>query len=274
MRIEQAHISPVSHQHFRDEFLERWNLREYDNPEEPAVFYGLYPDWDGETQSEKDTSYDIEIYNDHNGVKVLLCGGVEYTRGIFNKIDKENLNLIVVDDWEVESCKTLKLPYKHLKVPYFDFDRYLPTKLGDKIYSHIPLREISRQYHENGQLVTKFEEIFQYEKLMKLFGEDMFCFPKEWTDTSKMLPYFNQSFVNIKPHKVRGYVTSWKLGCMGRNTITVNTEGAPNFLHYKSDDDLLRLVDEESKKIGTIQENKLLEYFHQSDDWLYEDYWK
>ena len=61
---------------------------------------------------------------------------------------------------------------------------------------------------------------------------------------------------------------------MGRNTITTNITSAPNYLHYDSDDELKRLVDEESKKIGTIQENKLTNYFHQSDDWLHEDYWK
>jgi hypothetical protein len=197
-----------------------------------------------------------------------LCGAVEYSGGQFNRIDKESLNLVAVDDWEVDACKTLKLPYKHLKVPYFDFDRYLPTKLGDKIYSHIPLRE------NDGEWGKQFERLFQYERLMKLFGEDMFCFPKEWTAPYEMLPYFNQSFVNIKPHKVRGAVTSWKLGCMGRNTITTNNQTAPNWIHYTSDDELKRLVDEESKKIGTIQENKLGEYFHQSDDWLHEEYWK
>ena len=38
MRIEQVHISPASHQHFVDEFLDRWKLRPYDNPDEPALF--------------------------------------------------------------------------------------------------------------------------------------------------------------------------------------------------------------------------------------------
>ena len=270
MRIEQAYVSP-SLSHFRDEFLKCWNLRKYDNPEEPAVFYGLYFDWDGDKKWPTKSSVDIETYNNHKGFKVLLCGAAEYSGGQFNKIDKESLNLIAVDDWEVDACKALKLPYKHLKVPYFDFDRYLPIKLGDRIYSHIPLRE------NDGEWGKHFENMFQYEKLMKLFGEDTFCFPKEWTPVHKMLPYFNQSFVNIKQDKVRGTVTSWKLGVMGRNTITINVEDAPNFLQYKSDDDLLRLVDEESKKIGTIQNGvseKVKSYFHQSDDWLHEDYWK
>jgi hypothetical protein len=64
---------------------------------------------------------------------------------------------------------------------------------------------------------------------------------------------------------------------MGRNTITINIEDAPNFLQYKSDDELMRLVDQEFKKIGTVQNEvseKTRNYFHQSDDWLHEDYWK
>lgn len=270
MRIEQAYFSP-SLSHFKNEFLECWDLIEYDNPEEPAVFYGLYYDWDDEKKWPTKSSIDIETYNNHKGFKILLCGAVEYSGDQFNRIDKESLNLVVVDDWEVKLANTLKLFYKHLKVPYFDFDRYLPTKLGDKIYSHIPLRE------KDGKWGKHFENMFQYERLMKLFGEDMFCFPKEWTPPYEMLPYFNQSFINIKPHKIRGFNTSWKLGCMSRNTITTNIENAPNFLHYSTDDELKRLVDEESKKIGTIQNGvseKVKDYFHLSDDWLYEDYWK
>ena len=59
MRIEQVYISPQI-SHFKKEFLSRWDLREYDNPNEPTLFFGLYPDWDSEIQSEKDTSIDID----------------------------------------------------------------------------------------------------------------------------------------------------------------------------------------------------------------------
>ena len=44
------------------------------------------PDWDNETQSEKDTSIDIDTFNNHNGLKLLLCGGVEYRLNVFEKI--------------------------------------------------------------------------------------------------------------------------------------------------------------------------------------------
>jgi len=265
MRIEQAYIS-LSLSHFKEEFLSCWNLREYDNPNEPTLFFGLYPDWDNETQSEKDTSIDIDTFNNHNGLKLLLCGGVEYRLNVFEKI--KDYKLICVDKWESDIASKMGLEYVSLKIPYFDFDKYPTTKLGDKIYSHIPLRE------KGGEWGKHFENMFQYEKLMNLFGEDMFCFPKEWIEPNECIGYFNQSFVNIKPHKIRGFVTSWKLGCMGRNTITTTIEDIPNFIHYSTDDELKRLVDEESKKIGTIQENKLWDYFHQSDDWLHEDYWK
>ena len=265
MRIEQAYISRAL-SHFKEEFFDRWNLKEYSNFEEPALFWGLYPEWDGKTKSEKDTSYDIDVFNKHEGLKVLLCGGVEYRLNVFEKI--KDYKLICVDKWESYNASKMGLEYLSLKIPYFNFDKYPTTKFGDKIYSHIPLRE------RGGEWGKHFENMFQYEKLMNLFGEDMFCFPKEWIEPNECIGYFNQSFVNIKPHKIRGFVTSWKLGCMGRNTITTTIEDIPNFIHYSTDDELKRLVDEESKKIGTIQENKLWDYFHQSDDWLHEDYWK
>ena len=40
MRIEQVYISPQI-SHFKKEFLSRWNLREYDNPNEPTLFFGF-----------------------------------------------------------------------------------------------------------------------------------------------------------------------------------------------------------------------------------------
>ena len=165
MRIEQVYISPQI-SHFKKEFLSRWNLREYDNPNEPTLFFGLYPDWDSEIQSEKDTSIDIDTFNNHNGLKLLLCGGVEYRINVFEKIN--NYKLICVDEWESYNSYRMGLEYTSLKIPYFDFDEYKPTPLGDKIYSHIPLRE------NNGEWGKKFEEIFQYEKLINLFGEDIF----------------------------------------------------------------------------------------------------
>ena len=101
MRIEQAYISPAL-SHFKDEFLECWNLKDYDNPEEPALFWALYPDWDGELKCEKDYSPDVDTYNNHNNFKVLIAGGVEWTRGMFDLIDTKNINLVAVDEIEIE----------------------------------------------------------------------------------------------------------------------------------------------------------------------------
>jgi len=39
---------------------------------------------------------------------------------------------------------------------------------------------------------------------------------------------------------------------------------------------LVKLVEQESKKVGTLQEElakKVRECYHESDDWLYEEYW-
>ena len=68
MRITQGYGSPAGglRQH---EFFRCWNLREYDNPEEPVVFFGLYPDWDSGIKQMMNTSQDIKVYNNHKGFK-------------------------------------------------------------------------------------------------------------------------------------------------------------------------------------------------------------
>jgi hypothetical protein len=116
MRIKQAYVSPSLSQ-FKNEFLECWNLDDYNNIEEPTVFYGLYYDWDGDKKWMKDTSRDIEIFNNHNGLKVLLCGGIEYNSGVFDKID----NYILY-----HSNTIIPLIHGDKKCSFYSHSKFLP----------------------------------------------------------------------------------------------------------------------------------------------------
>ncbi len=67
---------------------------------------------------------------------------------------------------------------------------------------------------------------------------------------------------------------------MGRKTIQHEykniADQGPHYLYYKDDKELVKLVKQESKKVGTLQEElakKVRECYHESDDWLYEEYW-
>jgi len=274
MRIQQAYISKSLGPMFKNEFLSRWDLREYDNPEEPAFFWGLQKDkeWEKDrSRKGRRKSVDADLYTKHKGFKILHFVGGEFNNGLLHLIDKKNAIILCTDIGEVWLCKKLKLNHKHLKIPYFDLDFHNSSKLGDKIYSHIP----------SGHEVGKINPELEYSKLIQLLSKKNFCIPNSWCSIQQLVEFFNLSYCNIKSHWLRGNVTSWRLGLMGRKTITKNehrwAESGPQYLYYNTDDELVNLVEIESEKIGTFQDelaHQVRNCYHESDDWLYESYWK
>jgi len=305
MRIEQAYIASQLKGMILDEFLPQWNLREYDNPEEPAFFMGFYWDWDTENKKIKvGQSVDIDNFLNHKGFKIAHGSGGEFYgedppeySGQFShllkrfreKENNKNMNILAVDKIDVSNLSKFPVPFKTLKIPYFDINIHQPTILQDKIYSHIPAGEmIGAEYNSQAREYEPiFERVFKYSKLMETFGKENFCFPLEWIHENShppgiegVIPYFEKSYCNIKPNQLRGEMTAWRLGLMGRKTLTSIKNKSkvvgPHIIYYTDYEDLKRLVEIESKKIGTIQEdlsNEVRNCFHLSDDWLYEEYW-
>ena len=65
MRINQVYISDSLHQLWPIKNF--YSLVDYNNTEEPALFWGLY------------NNIDIKKWIKHKGFKVLICGYPEYT---------------------------------------------------------------------------------------------------------------------------------------------------------------------------------------------------
>ena len=69
----------------------------------------------------------------------------------------------------------------------------------------------------------------------------------------------------------------WQLGHMGRKTIAQNQDGAPNVLEFKDPKHIIELVQQEAKKIGTMQEQVAIDTANFFDDdfrWLNIDYYE
>ena len=69
------------------------------------------------------------------------------------------------------------------------------------------------------------------------------------------------------------------MGLMGRKTFSTWPNLNPSYELYPPTDmdTLVKLVNKERQKIGTIQSelaNQVSDFFDFSDDWLYVDYWK
>ena len=81
--------------------------------------------------------------------------------------------------------------------------------------------------------------------------------------------YYDKCFVNIKPHIVGGTTTAVELAYMGRYTIS--DAKAPFCIN--SLDNILHLIDQESKKIGTIKDPVIGDYYNTGAEWMNENFW-
>jgi hypothetical protein len=68
------------------------------------------------------------------------------------------------------------------------------------------------------------------------------------------------------------------MGLMGRKTIiknnyinTIQRIDFPNFIYYETIDDIVKIINEESKKIGTIQPS--INAHNVGDEWLNLNFW-
>jgi hypothetical protein len=84
--------------------------------------------------------------------------------------------------------------------------------------------------------------------------------------------YYDKCFLNLNLSENHGFVTVRELGLMGRKTIMNTTYDFPSIMRYDNIDHIIQLINQESKKIGTIQDS--INPHCQDDDWLFLDFWK
>ena len=86
------------------------------------------------------------------------------------------------------------------------------------------------------------------------------------------------SFLNINFSDGNGLASVIELGLMGRKTIfnpkienNIQRIEFPNFINYNSIEDIITIINEESKKIGTIQNP--IDAHNIKDEWLDLNFW-
>jgi len=136
---------------------------------------------------------------------------------------------------------------------------FKPNPLGDNIYCYLG-DESSKQimgfsFMEKLKRETSFNIIYGF------LGNNI-EYVKEH--------YYDKCFINIKPNIVGGITTAVELAYMGR--FTISDAKAPFCIN--SLDNILSLIDQESKKIGTIQQSCIGNYYNAGDEWKLIKYWK
>lgn len=257
-QINQVRVSN-SLSHFKESFSNKWELKTYYNPNEPAIFFGLYlkEDW--------------EILKNHKSYALIVWGGNDQSVDSFKRVKElckdRLLGSPAYRPSMIKIFNSIQYPFMEMKLPLKDYSIFKPTKLGDKIYVY------------NGWKYSR-NDYFKWESdikpVIKEFGEERVIFTKNQKIEDLIENYYKKSFVFIKPEPKGGSTTMWEMGHMGIKTISKGQGNLPHVIDYKDRDHLIDLIKKEECKINTIQEglaNLVSKQLYSSSNWKLLDFW-
>jgi hypothetical protein len=217
--------------------MKKFGLDYYTNPNAPAIFFGCYRD------------QDYQLITEHKGLGVLYWGGSDSgTHQVripekLKLLNKPNIKHISGSAWCSKDLEEAGLKYTYLPITVIDNDAekasYKAEPLGNKIYVYS-----TESYN------PEFYGASLYYRLMNELGEDKFIITHARKfNRQELLEAYKKSFVGLRLVQHDGISeTVVELGLLGRRVVYNGAE--PNALHYKSYDDIKRLVLEEMSRIG------------------------
>jgi hypothetical protein len=249
MKIKQAFVAP-SIKFFRNNFLSTNNLVDYYDDTEPAVFFGC-----GESSS---------IIRKHKGYKILLpCRPNDYP--LITNYDKSLF--ICSDNYNLPENVIRKNITPRIK----DYNDFKPVELGDKIYFYSGFK------NGNNLVTEKINEI-QKNINYEIITTNHNYLNDYYNIKDLKKDYYDKCFLNLNLTNGSGLATVIELGLMGRKTIFKNSHvnniqrmDFPNFIDYNNIEDIIHIINEESKKIGTIQPQ--IDAHNVGEEWLDLDFW-
>jgi len=248
-RVKQALVAP-SIKFFKERFLKKYDLVEYHDPNEPAPFYGA--------------SESSNFINGHNSYKIILPS----TPNDIPKLNNyNNTFLICSDNFQLPKNVIRKSITPRLK----NYDVFKPNKLGDKIYFYSGFKD---GWNLKNGMINEIQKRINYEIITTNHSKINDYYDIEYLKSN----YYDKCFLNINLTNGHGMSTVIELGLMGRKTIFRNPN-KNNFqriefeslISYETLDDIVNIINDESKKINTIQES--IDVHNVDDEWLYIDYW-
>ena len=234
-----------------------YGFSDYYNIHEPCFFWGC-----GNQE---------EIINQHLGLKIVKCITPWDCTTINSLINSENLFIISDPFFDTH----INFNFVNLEFEFQDYTMFKPKPLGNKIYTYMrdPFEFQLSHLHEIQRKIN-YEIIYgglNVEIENRLSLKDL----KE--------RYYDESFLSINFSTRHGYNTIRELGYMGIKTITTSRYNFPSIIplkHFRryantitfDMDEVVDIINLESKKIGTIQES--LNPHNIKNEWIQIDFWK
>lgn len=241
MRIRQGYVSK-SIMDFP--FHEVYRLDDYNNWEEPSVFFGMY------------RYEDLRLSEDNKADKIIFWTGQDaldcedFPRGV-NVTAHINIYKLFM---------SLGLQIKLVKPAAF-LNTVSPQVLGPKIYAYCP--SSSPDYH--GKKLIDQLRCGGYEIVI---GDGRHS-QQEWKHIRN--GYYNDIFIGLCLSEFAGGGGSIiEMGLRGINVVT-NVFDLPNCKPFKCVDDIAYIIEEEKKRIGTVNEQLANDVWNDLDhefNWL------
>ena len=231
---------------FQEKFCHKWGVKPYWDADAPCLFAGV------------NNMIDVNTVNNHRGFKLILNTG--RLRDCFTKIDPQNV-VVIINERQDFSSLYAGYKTKMATFPIKDFSNFIPTPLGDKIYCY--LGSLKRRESCGYGVMRALAKISPFEIIYGYLGQPI----EEVRDN-----YYTPSFINIKPSLIAGTTSAIEMAYMGRKTIS--NAKAPFCIKYKDIKEMLSIIMDESKKIGTIQESVISDYFDTGEEWMNENFWQ
>lgn len=243
MKINQVSVAPCV-KFFERNLKERWELESYNNINEPCLFFGV------ENQ--------YTLINNHVGPKIIWiispsdAGNVRYIS------IKENVTII----GSPFLSRISSFRVKDVEISIKDYSMFKPKPLGDKIYTYLGIDGNRGEF--NPHLIHQIQQRIPYEIIYHI-GDSYLSSE----DLKKN--YYDKCFLNINLSYGNGMTTVRELGFMGIKTIMNTGYKFPSIINYSNVEDIIKIINSESKKIGTIQDS--MDCHTAGEEWKNLDFW-
>jgi hypothetical protein len=264
-RISQISISPGLYD-FVHGLKNRWGLVDYYDMDAPCLFFGCF-----EQQSK---------INNHNGYKILVFstdnnhkwfhGNAQYNQQKITNYDK----LIVSDSPTFKSpdgVRTKFISDQGIGFEIKDYSKYTPNVLGDKIYYYLHSHDRKKEFFYD--TIERISKKVPFEFIYGIKDKEFKGFhPHEY-----MIEIYKQCFLNINLSSGTGLTTVIEMAKMGIKTLANKDRNLCQSWEcmincdINNDDEIIKLIMEESKKIGATQPS--INVHNVDEEWLDINFW-
>ena len=250
-RIKQAYVS-TSVRRFKDRWFKMFNLEEYDNPNEPAVFfYNIVKD------------LDIILKHKTNCVVVITSSheiGLDFAA---KELNKENIKILAtsrISPILTEMGVKSEWPGCGIFV-----EKVEPVKLGDKIYSYLPILSGKKSFTRYGeQIINKINTKYEI-----ITGDG--SVPMDRWYECECQNYYNKVFIGLNlADGSAGQTSVVDLGLRGIPCVT-NVTTMPHTISWNTIEDIEISIELASQNIGKINfelAKKVYESMDYKQNWL------